>query len=399
MPDNTVKIAAVGDVQPHRDNPDDLFVLVKEHLEWADVRVCQLEATLSEKGTVRTDVRNPTHRVPPENVKALTSANFDVATFAGNNNLDFGLEAFSDTIELLEHHGIKVVGAGNNVDEARSPVLLKVGNTTLAFLNFCSILRDGYRATEKRAGVSPLQVATYYEPLENIYEQPGTPARTITIPDHADMQAALDFIRQARDMADVVIVSFHWGVHFTHDLAMYQPDVAYAAIDAGADLIIGTHPHCLQAVDVYKGKYILYSLGNFAFEQPVPAARKGVKEYLSFYSLPTDPELPEHPHPAHCRKTVVAKITLKGNGVERLSLVPVFFNGERQPEPLSPGSVLHGEIASLMDSLCSEIGVRTVVDGDELVVLPTKTQDIDAREWVRERSLSYPWLNRLSMDS
>lgn len=394
MADRLAKLVAVGDVQPHRERPEELFEFVREEFAWGDLRVCQLEATLSSRGTVRTDVRNPAHRVPPAQIGALTSAGFDVVTFAGNNNLDYGLEAFYDTIELCREHGIVVVGAGRDLAECVEPRIVTVNGTTFGFVDFCSILRDGYAATPTRAGIAPLRVSTFYEPLENIYEQPGTPARTVTVVHHRDLERALDAIARAKALAEVVVASFHWGVHFTHDLATYQPEVAYAAVDAGADIVLGTHPHCLQAVDVYRGKYILYSLGNFAFEQK-PLSHDGVRQYLSFYDLPLDPELPQHPHPTHCRKTVIAKFLVRDGNVESLSLVPVYFNGEARPEPLRSGDPRHEDVLGLIQALSGEIGTQIELSGDEALVLPTKDEQIDAREWVRDRLISYPWLQRL----
>jgi capsule synthesis protein PGA_cap len=212
--------------------------------------------------------------------------------------------------------------------------------------------------------------------------------------DHRDLESALAIISAAKADADLVVAAFHWGVHFTHDLAIYQPDVAYAAIDAGADVVIGTHPHCLQAVDVYQGKFIFYSLGNFAFEQPERIARHGVGEYLSFYGLPVD-DLPQHPHPTHCRKTMIVKLEVVGSDVISARLVPTYFNDDAQPEPLDVDSALFEEVAGLIEELSEEIGTTIErVDG-ELRVVPAKRLDLDTRVWVRERGPSYPWLGRL----
>jgi poly-gamma-glutamate synthesis protein (capsule biosynthesis protein) len=396
--ERVVNLVALGDVQPNREQPEELFDLVQEHLQWGDVRVCQLEATLSTKGSPRSDVQNPAHRVHPRNIAALTAGKIDVVTFAGNNNMDYGVEAFDETIELCRANGIEVVGAGQDVDAARAPVFKDVNGTRIAFVNFCSILREGYAATVDRPGISPLHVSTFYEPLENIYEQPGTPSRTVTVVDHKDLEAALDAIRLARQQADVVVASFHWGVHFTHDLAGYQPDVAYAAIDAGADLVLGTHPHCLQAIDVYRGKFIFYSLGNFAFEQPEAIAQHGVKKYLTFYRLPVDPELPQHPHPSHCRSTVLAKFEIRDGRIERASVVPVYFNEDAKPEPLEPGMERYASVVGLLTDLCEEIGTSLEVVGSELEVSSVKANPIDTRAWARERVESYPWLRRLTAD-
>jgi poly-gamma-glutamate synthesis protein (capsule biosynthesis protein) len=333
--------------------------------------------------------------VSPRNIEALTAAKFDLVTFAGNNNLDYGLEAFEDTIHLCRENGISVVGAGKDLDEACSPVILEPNGVRVAFVNFCSILRDGFAATKTRGGIAPLRVSTFYEPLENIYEQPGTPSRTVTIPDDRDLMRVMTTIEEARGRADVIVACFHWGVHFTHDLATYQPDVAYQAIDAGADAVIGTHPHCLQAVDVYKGRPIFYSLGNFAFEQPEKIARHGVGEYLSFYGLPMDTSLPQHPHPWHCRLTVIATITFDVNAVTEVRLTPVYLNDNSQTEPLKEGSERHEQVISLLEKLSQEIGTEIIRDGDDGLVQLEKRSGVDTREWVRQRAMSYPWLAHL----
>jgi poly-gamma-glutamate capsule biosynthesis protein CapA/YwtB (metallophosphatase superfamily) len=392
--DRSLQLLVAGDVQPHRKNPETLFAAVSEYLRPADLRVCQLECVISDKGVVRTDVRNPAHRVPPENIEALTSGGFNVITFAGNNNLDYGTEAFTDTIQRLRERDIVVVGAGKDLREATAPVVVERNGLRVGFVNFCSILRDGYAATSSRAGISPLRVRTFYEPLENIYEQPGTPSRTVTIADSDDLDSAMTAVRQAKESADIVVAAFHWGVHFTHDLATYQADVGYAAIDNGADLVIGGHPHCLQAIDVHNGKFIFYSLGNFAFEQDA-IAHHGVGEYLSFYGLPID-STGVNPHPVHSRMSCLLSCTLSGGGITDLRITPTYFTDGHQPEVQLTGAPKYEEIASLLERLSAEIGtsIKRNPDGT-LSVEPEKRVPLDTRDLLRRRKLSYPHLGRL----
>lgn len=398
MANDDIHLYAVGDIQPNRKNPDTLFELVKPTFAEADLLYCQLECTISDKGVLRTDVRNPAHRVPPPNLEAITSAGFNVVSYAGNNQLDYGEEAFLDTLEKLYTEGIKVVGAGRSLDEARAPLFIDHEGTRIAFVNFCSILREGFEATKSRSGISPLKVRTFYESLENIYEQPGTPAKTITIPDHDDLKSALNIITQAKAQADLVIGCFHWGVHFTYDLAMYQPEIAYAAIDAGADLILGTHPHCLQSIDSYKGKVIFYSLGNFAFEQPEAIAQEGVKEYLSFYGIPREPDLKVHPHPRHCRNTMIVKITVRDKQIHQIKILPAYFNDNAQPEVLTPGAPHYDDVTNLIESLSLEIGTKLKQENGEFVVPFDKETPIDTRELIRKRKISYPSLAKLATE-
>lgn len=396
MAQGEIRIVAVGDVQPNRERPETLFEAVFPELQWGDLRYYQLECTISDKGVLRTDVRNPAHRVPPHNVNALTSAGIDVVSYAGNNNVDYGIEAFKDTLDRLDAQGIRYMGAGASLEEARCPLYTEVDGVRMAWLNFCWVLRDGYEATPRRPGISPLKVRTFYEPLENIYEQPGTPSRTVTIPDPEDFEAAMSLVRKARGEVDVVIGCFHWGVHFTYDLAMYQAEVGYAAIDNGCDLVLGTHPHCLQAVDVYKGKYIFYSLSNFAFEQPDAIAQHGVGEYLSFYGIPLEQELKVHPHPRHCRKSMLLKIRIREKQIAGVSFVPCYFTDIARPEVQEPGTPMYDEIMGLMDDLCAEIGTRIERQGREAVVSLEKARPFDTRVFLRTRKNSYPWLRKLA---
>lgn len=393
MTDREISLLAVGDVQPDREEPRTLFEGVQSLFEEADFRFGQLECTISDKGVLRTDVRNPAHRVHPRNIEALIAAPFDMVSYAGNNNLDYGIEAFEDTLQRLTENGIQYVGAGENLKEATSHRTVTLNGIRVAFVNFCSILRDGYAATDERPGIAPLPVATFYEPLENIYEQPGTPSRTVTVVKEADLALVRESIAAASADSDVCIALFHWGVHFTHDLSPYQPVVAYEAIDAGADLVIGTHPHCLQAVDVYKGKAIFYSLGNFAFEQNRAAANRGVSEYLDFYGLEMD-ELKQHPHPSHCRRTIGVKITIRDGGIKRLNVCPVFFNDEARPERVREGHPVFGEIRELIDRLSAEVGT-SLQWTDEDAQVDLDSPSVDTRRLLEDRAVSYPWLTQL----
>lgn len=398
MTSSLVTLNLVGDVQPNRAEPGTMFRHVSDLLSTGDINLCQLECTISDKGMLTRSVRNPSHRVPPRNVEALTAAPFHGVTFAGNNNLDYGDDAFFDTLARLESQKIFVVGAGRDLDDARAPVVRSVGDVKVAFLNACSILPHGYGATADRPGIAPLSVQTYYEPLEKLDEQPGTPARTITIANKDELEQVLEQIRRAKEVADLVVACFHWGVHFTHDLANYQAEVAYAAVDAGADVVVGTHPHCLQAVDVYKGKPIFYSLGNFAFEQPGDVAMKGAGSYLRLYGMPADTEVPGHPHPRHCRPSVVVQIEASREGIESLALIPTYLNSECEPVQVVPGQREYDEVTKLLIDLSAQIGTSLTPDNGVLRIQDLASEKADTRQILRRQNISYPSLRRLSTE-
>jgi len=389
-----IRVALVGDVQINREEPKSAFAHVLDSLKDSDFRFCQLEAVISDRGVVRPDVQNPHHRVSPKMIEGLVAAGFNAVTIAGNNNLDYGPEALFDTINRLKENGIEAIGTGKNIHEARQPHYFKIKDVTLAIVDTCSVLREGYAASETRAGISPLRISTFYEPLENIYEQPGTPSRTVTVPNREDLSAVCNLISGAKNQADYVIACFHWGVHFTYDLAIYQPDVAYAAIDAGADAVVGTHPHCLQAMDTYRDKPIFYSMSNFVFDQPERQASQSVKTgYLRFYGFSTESGAKGYPHPRHCRDTMIGHLTFSKRGVTA-EITPCQIGEDATPRIVDKTTPEGKRIFDLIKDLNAEwhTDLEETPDG---FVLSLRDKGIDTRALVRKRMMSYPWLYRL----
>ncbi len=210
----------------------------------------------------------------------MRDAGFSVVSWAGNHCLDWGPDGFNDTIDNLRRAGLRVVGAGAQLAAARAPVIVEQSGVRTAFLAYCSILPAHYWADERRPGCAPMRAFTVYEPIEP--DQPGTPARIHTYAHREDLAALCADVEAARAQADVVIVSLHWGIHFVPAvIADYQTEVGHAAIDAGADLILGHHAHILKGIEVYRNKAIFYSLGNFAMDlrmDPAHAASRSFKE-------------------------------------------------------------------------------------------------------------------------
>ena len=150
---------------------------------------------------------------------------------------------------------------------------------------------------------------TVYEQIE--HDQPGTPSRIHTFPHRDDLQAMVNDIRQAKSQADLVILSLHWGIHFIPAvIADYQREVAHAAIDSGADLILGHHAHILKGTEVYSGKVVFYSLCNFALDlSPTKEILEspGHKEISVLnVSWQPDPEYPTYFLPPDSRKTMIS---------------------------------------------------------------------------------------------
>lgn len=246
----TVRLAAVGDLMLARSigdalkrNPQDSpFAKVAAALRDADVTVGNLECAIGTGG--RPAPKGYTFRAPPAAAGSLADVGFDILSLANNHSLDFGTSALSSTLDLLSGRGIAVTGAGMDEAAARRPALLERNGLRLAFLGYVDVPveRGGFNTASWRATT----------------ERPGVA--------WADPRLIAADVAAARGEADVVIVLLHSGYEDQATPNAIQKRAARAAIDAGAALVLGAHPHVLQGVERYKGGLIAYSLGNFVFD-------------------------------------------------------------------------------------------------------------------------------------
>jgi poly-gamma-glutamate synthesis protein (capsule biosynthesis protein) len=369
--DDDLWLYAVGDVGPSRADPDILFDRVRPRLQLADIAFMQLELPISQRGSRLPQVRH-TDRAPSASAEAFRRAGFSVVSCAGNHCMDFGAEALFDTIAALKGSGLSVVGVGENILQARKPVFVESKGRRVAFLAYSSILPIGYWAEENRAGCAPMRAWTFYEQIE--HDQPGTPCRVHTFPNRDDLSALIEDVRSAKAQADFVAVSLHWGIHFVPGvIADYQRDVGRAAVDAGADMILGHHAHILKGVDVYRGKPIFYSLCNFAMDLPVDekhAQSKGFREIQKLHpEWRLDPAI-TYNFPPDSRYSVVVKCVLGAGHGPRTSLLPVFIGPMSQPELLEANDPRFAEVQAYLERYTSSQGLnaRYVQKGDELLI-------------------------------
>lgn len=371
MPDDVVLYAA-GDVAPDREDPGSIFQRVADLLKGGDIAFCQLESVLSNRGTPLPQARLAC-RAQPEVARAIREAGFTVVSFASNHCMDWGREAFLDTLDVLRGQGLLVIGVGENIEVARRPAIIERKGTRVAFLAYNSILPQGYWADIDRPGCAPMRAFTFYEQIE--HDQPGTPCRIHTYPHRDDLKAMVDDIGKAKSQADVLVVSMHWGVHFIPAvLADYQREVARVAIDSGADLILGHHAHILKGIEVYKGKAIFHSLSNFALDLRATKElleKPGHKEIevLNPHWKP-DPEYPTFFLPPDSRKTVIAKCVISNKRIARVSYLPACINKQSQPEVLTSPDPRFGEIVSYVTEISRSQGLDTEygVEGNEVVL-------------------------------
>ncbi len=210
-----------------------------ELLYHADINMINEEFPFSKRGAPMKD-KEYTFRTSPEYVSVLNDMGVDIVTLANNHVLDYGTDALLDTFTTLDDAGIKYVGAGKNIDQAKRIQYFDVKGHRIAFIGATRVIPVvEWNATSTRPGM----LSTY------------------------DPTATCELIKEAKSQADYVVVYVHWGVEHKDRPVSYQQNMGKQYIDSGADIVVGTHTHCLQGVEFYKDKPIVYSLGNFIFSR------------------------------------------------------------------------------------------------------------------------------------
>ena len=233
-----IKIFAVGDIMLDRGveymikkyGQNDWrfpFLKIADYLNQADILFGNLESIISDKGTKVGSIYS--FRADPKSIEGLEYAGFDIVSVANNHIFDYGRLAMEDSFNRLKEAGIDYVGGGFSKNEARSPVIKQIKNTKKG--------SEYWEATETNSGICWLD--------ENIKQ----------------------YIKKTKEIADIIIVSMHWGNEYQVEPSKEQKHFGYLAIDSGADLVIGHHPHIIQPVEKCENGWIAYSLGNFIFDQ------------------------------------------------------------------------------------------------------------------------------------
>lgn len=203
----------------------------------SDISMINLETPISLRGVKEND-KQFTFRAKPEYINVLTELGVNMVALANNHILDYGIDAFRDTVDLLNSSKIGYAGAGEDVDEASRPLYITVKDCKIAIISSSHVIPF----ISWTAGVKKPGVASTYDPSRLLSE-----------------------IEVARKNADIVVVYVHWGEEMKTTPLSYQKNLAKKYIDSGADMVIGSHPHVLQGLEYYKNGIICYSLGNFIF--------------------------------------------------------------------------------------------------------------------------------------
>ena len=248
------------------------FQYVTSLFQQDDLTLVNLETPVTKRGTSAKD-KQFVFKSPPEALHAMKQAGVDVVNLANNHTLDQGPVGLLDTLDYLKTVELGAVGAGENADQAYRPYYVDRKGIRIAVFGFSRVLPSG----DWIAGPSKLGIAGVYDPTR-----------------------AYAAIQSARSQADLIIVVAHWGTERVQQQNDTQTSLAHGFIDAGADLIVGGHPHVLQGLEQYKGKWIAYSTGNFIFtkstnaktwETAVFEARCTKQSVCSMKLIPYDAEL------------------------------------------------------------------------------------------------------------
>ncbi|HEX2954352.1 MAG TPA: CapA family protein [Bacillota bacterium] len=240
--DNLLRLITVGDIYLGGasqgyvlKDPAYVFADVQPILSSADIAVGNLESPLSLKGAVWLKKTWILHS-DPRSVEALKAGNFSAVTMANNHMVDYGPAALEETLRILDQNGIVHTGAGMNLNESRRPAILSKKGVRIAILAYNNTYPLEFRATSNRPGTA-----------------------------YGDPAWICEDIRKAHELADIIIVTFHWSEELRTSPKDYQRYFAHLCIDNGAQIVLGHHPHVLQGLEIYKNSLIAYSLGNFAF--------------------------------------------------------------------------------------------------------------------------------------
>ncbi len=263
----------IGDIMVRNNDWRYPFLETADFLKSADITFGNLEGPISAKGTNMGSMYS--FRADPRAIEGLLYAGFDVLSIANNHIWDYGAEAFKETLQILGDNGIRYIGGGYDYEEAHAPVVIDVKGTKIAFLAYTNVLPTSLGLKGSKPAVA--------------------------FPDINEMTRDIE---KAKKVADVIVVSFHWGTEYATTHTEEQETVAHAAIGAGANIIVGHHPHVVGEIEEYDGGYIAYSLGNFVFDQN--------------FSEDTG-------------RGLMFEVTLKNKEIQRIEPLTVTFNTSYQP--------------------------------------------------------------------
>lgn len=339
--------------------------LIRPALEKADIRFVNCMRTYSSRGVYAEAARQVCQ--PLEMADIFSNGLFDAVTMANNHSYDSGPDAMIDTRSLLNARGIQVTGAGRDLAEARKPAVVERNGVSVGYLGYTSVGGPGATAGANKPGVMNVRVKTSYET-----RGPHEPVRIRTEPNPHDLSMLIEDVVALRQQVDVVVLAFHSGViRVPRVISDYQVAVAHAAIDAGADLVVGHAPHMPKGIEVYKGKTIFYSLGVFAMTKPFAAPSWSEPAWMHGAvrnHTDLDPEYPFMPYGKPSTLSLLAKAQISKAGIFRVSFLPMTFDQKYRPELRCQSDTRFADILKYMEWASEDMPHCFTVADDEVIV-------------------------------
>ncbi len=320
-----------GDLVLDEPDPDHWLSGLAPALRAADIAIGHLEVPhTSRLSELRSDV--PAPGADPAHIPALARAGFHAVTMAGNHMSDCGAAGIADTIAALDAVGIAHNGAGADLETACTPCVLERGSFRIALLSYNCVGPEESWATATRAGCAYLRVET----------SDGSriaPAAPLAVPDPASLSRLAADIARARIGASWVVVALHKGiVHTPARLAPYERAVAHAAIDAGADIVLGHHAHIVRGIEFHRGKPIFHGLGNgcvvtraLSPDDSDPARAAWALRRQQLFGFSPDPAYhlaPFHPQAVHA---MLGRVRIASDGKMQTGLIPMHVDAPGRP--------------------------------------------------------------------
>ena len=245
---------------------------IDEHLAAADVTIANVESPLSDDESEPVIDKDVYIIGRPSAIESIENSGIDLASLANNHIMDYTGPALEDTLEALDGAGVKHAGAGMTEAEAETPAELEVDGVKIAFFSWTDIVPDYFLAFGDEPGVVSARM---------------------------NMDDACKRVREAKATHDIVIVAMHWGVEYEDYITDYlQSEPAHQLVDAGADVIVGNHPHVMEGIEFYKGSLIAYAHGNCVFWQKYD----------------------------HTHESILVDFDMTDNGVENVVVTPLYLD-------------------------------------------------------------------------
>lgn len=332
-----LNILAVGDLILDEPAPiERYFEDSRELLSRADVLIGHVETPHTNRSLPSSiDIQAPPSN--PEHLKAMAEVGFDIASVAGNHLYDCGPYGVIDTVSKLRELGIVPCGGGANISEAKAPAIVEKDGVKIGVLSYNATGPKMGWATSQKAGCNYINVATHYYPP---VEMPGAAPKTYTFIWPEELEKLQAEVKELRSRVDIAIVSFHKGNGGnTTKLDTYERPLCYAAIDAGAEIVLGHHHHRLKGVEVYNGKPIFHGLGNFVtVTYAMTAGHNTSPEMLNYLKIRAAEgrgdghyETDFYPWDKGSLNTMIAKLMVDKNGVTDFGFIPALIDSGAVP--------------------------------------------------------------------